>query len=151
MSPSKEGNSIDPGSVAVPVVRRRRETRFRNTVGGLALACCVVVALIRALTADFPAPKNRLGAADRERVGRAAAREEPVWREKARKSFPGDLWSQDDDFGASERSWINREAARRRVPVVDVLQAIDEDLRAHPPQPPRSSTAAPSRPRPFYD
>jgi hypothetical protein len=141
LSPSKEGNAVRP----------RRDARLRNTVGGLVLACCVVVALIRALTADFPAPKNRLGAADRERVGRAAAREEPVWREKTRKTFPGDRWSQDDDFGASEKAWINGQASRRRVPVVDVLQAIDEDLRANPPRPPRSSTAAPSRPRPFYD
>jgi len=103
------------------------------------------------LTAEFPAPKNRLTATEREQVGRAAAREEPGWREQTRKRFPGDRWSQDGDFGAFERAWIIGEARRRSVPVADVVRAIDEDLRAHPPEPPRSSTAAPSRPRPFYD
>jgi hypothetical protein len=117
---------------------------------GLVLACCVI-ALVRALTAEYPASRHRLTDAERAWVGRAAAREEPTWREKSRKSFPGDSWSQDDDFSASERAWIISEAGRRNVPVADVLRAIDEDLRTHPPKPPRRATAAPSRPRPFYD
>jgi hypothetical protein len=84
-------------------------------------------------------------------VGRAAAALEPAWREKSRKSFPGDLWSQDDDFHGAERQWVLEEARRHRTSLGEVLRAIDQDLRAHPPQPPRKATAAPCKPRPFYD
>jgi hypothetical protein len=115
------------------------------------LLACTAVALTRAMTATFPEPPRRLGEAERAELGQAAAALEPFWREKSRRSFPGDRWSQDDDFGASERGWALTEAARRHVPISDVLRAVDEDLHAHPPEPPRRATAAQCKPRPFYD
>ncbi|MFP2913056.1 hypothetical protein ACLESD_50230, partial [Pyxidicoccus sp. 3LFB2] len=60
-------------------------------------------------------------------------------------------WSQDDDFGASERSWAMSEARRRDVPVTEVFGAIDAELHAAPVLPPRKATASPCKPRPFYD
>lgn len=122
-----------------------------TALGVALLALCSIVALGRALSAEHPPPPHRLTDAERVQVGRAAAREELKWRASSRKNFPGDAWSRDDDFSASERAWVVGEARRRRVPIADVLRAIDEDLRAFPPEPPRRATAAPSRPRPFYD
>ncbi|MFP2933078.1 hypothetical protein ACLESO_49605, partial [Pyxidicoccus sp. 3LG] len=104
-----------------------------------------------AATSELPPPERRLSEAERIQVGRAAAAEEPGWRRASRKSFPGDHWSQDDDFGASERRWAVDEARRRGVPVTDVLGAIDAELHSGPVVPPRKATASPCKPRPFYD
>jgi hypothetical protein len=119
--------------------------------GWLVLALCAIVACVRAFTAHVPPPARRLTDAERVEVGRAAAAAEPGWRRNSHHSFPGDHWSQDDDFGAAERSWALSEAAKRGVPVTDVLRAIDEELHSGPVLPPRKASASPSKPRPFYD
>ena len=100
----------------------RRVTLVGWTLFGL----CGATAVVRAATSELPSPERRLSEAERLQVGHAAAAEEPGWRRASRKSFPGDHWSQDDDFGASERRWAVDEARRRGVPVTDVLGAIDE-------------------------
>ena len=126
--------------------------RRASVAGWLVLALCGATAVVRAATSRSPPPERRLSPAERAEVGRAAAAEEPGWRLRSRHSFPGDPWSQDDDFGASERSWAVDEARRRRVPVTDVFGAIDEELHAAGPvAPPRKATASPCKPRPFYD
>ncbi len=120
-------------------------------VGWLAFALCGATAVVRSATARMPPPPQRLSAAEHEQVGRAAADQEAEWRRKSRSAFPGDRWSQDDDFGASERRWAVDEARRRHVPVTDVMEAIDAELRSHAVPPPRKATASPCKPRPFYD
>lgn len=123
-----------------------------SLAGWLAFALCGATAVVRAATSRAPPPERRLSPAERVEVGRVAAAEEPGWRARSHNSFPGDSWSQDDDFGASERSWAVSEARRRNVPVSDVFDAIDAELRASTPvQPPRKATASPCKPRPFYD
>jgi hypothetical protein len=122
-----------------------------SLAGWLAFALCGATAVVRAATSRVPAPERRLSPAERAEVGRAAAAEEPGWRQRSRHSFPGDAWSQDDDFGASERSWAVGEAQRRGVPVSDVFDAIDAELHSAPVRPPRKATASPAKPRPFYD
>jgi hypothetical protein len=114
-------------------------------------AAVVAVALGRGLTATSAPPPHRLSLEERGGVGRAAAAEEPKWRKTSVKNFPDDHWSQDDDFSASERNWAVDQANRRGVPAVDIYEAIDEDLHANPPQPPRKSGASPCKPRPSYD
>lgn len=125
--------------------------RRASLAGWLVFALCGATAVVRAATSRLPPPERRLSPAERAEVGRAAAAEEPGWRLRSRHAFPGDHWSQDDDFGASERSWAVGEASRRGVPVTDVLDAIDAELRSAPVQPPRKATASPCKPRPFYD
>lgn len=117
--------------------------------GGCALA--VIIAISRALSAQVPPPALHLSEAERARVGRMGAAEEPRWRKHTMHRFPGDRWSQDDDFGATERGWAMDLAARSGVPPEEVFRAIDEDLRAWPVEPPRKASASPSKPRPFYD
>jgi len=119
--------------------------------GWLVFAGLGAVALARATTAHVPQPSRRLSDAERVELGQVAARAEPAWRERNRRAFPGDHWSQDDDFGAYERQWVLGEAARRGVPVTDVFGAIDAELHSAPVSPPRKATASPCKPRPFYD
>jgi hypothetical protein len=122
-----------------------------SLAGWLAFALCGATVVVRSATSEWPPPGRRLSPAERAEVARAAAAEEPGWRLRSRHSFPGDHWSQDDDFGASERSWVVGEARRRGVPVSDVFSAIDAELHAGPVLPPRKATASPCKPRPFYD
>lgn len=128
-------------------------TRWRraNLAGWAVFALCAIIGAVRVFTSDVPPPPRRLDATERAELGRAAAAAEPGWRTRSRHSFPGDHWSQDDDFGASERGWVMREAGQRGVPPTDVFRAIDEELHAAPVLPPRKATASPSKPRPFYD
>ena len=131
----------------------RARWRRAALAGWLAFALCGATAVVRAATVRTPPlPTRRLSEDERATVGRAAAAEEPGWRQRNRQSFPGDHWSQDDDFGASERQWMLDEARRRGVPVTDVARAIDEELHAASPVlPPRKASASPCKPRPFYD
>lgn len=128
-------------------------TRWRraNLGGWLVFTLCAGVAGARALSADVPPPPRRLDASERAELGRAAAALEPGWRVRSFHAFPGDRWSQDDDFGNSERRWVSHAAQQRGVPPTDVFRAIDENLRTEPVLPPRKATASPSKPRPFYD
>lgn len=120
-------------------------------VGWGLLGLLVAIALGRAFAGDLRPPEQRLSDAERAAVGRAAAEREPEWRAKSARSFPEDHWSQDDDFHASELSWVRSEAGARGVPPSEIFRAIDEELRRHPPRPPRKATASPCKPRPFYD
>jgi hypothetical protein len=133
--------------------RRGREGKGRGPVGWAVAALCLGAAMARALTSEGPpTPSGRLDGAALRAVGRAAAREEPGWRRDTWRRFPGDAWSQDDDFGATEWRWAREEAQRRGVPVSEVFRAIDAELRASAPlAPPREAGAAPCKPRPFYD
>ena len=100
---------------------------------------CVAV-LVRVLTAGASGGNlGRLDEATRAEVGAAAAKQEPHWRIDSRHSFPDDFWSQDDDFSNTERRWVRDEAQRRHVPQSEVFRAIDEELHAHPPAPPRKA------------
>lgn len=115
------------------------------------LAVLNLIALVRASSATHTGPTRTLSDAEQRAVGRAAAAHEPHWRRESRFSFPGDAWSQDDDFQNRERSWVFSEANQRGVSPREIFRAIDVDLHAHPPSPPRKATASPCKPRPFYD
>jgi hypothetical protein len=117
----------------------------------LLLATLIVIALVRAVRAGAAQPQRALSVPERQALGAAAAAQEPTWRLASRRNFPGDMWSQDDDFHSMERAWVNAEAQQRGVSPREVFRAIDEDLHAHPPSPPRKATASPCKPRSFYD
>jgi hypothetical protein len=127
-----------------------------RSVGRLSVTWTVVVltcgiAAVRASTASVEGATRRLSLDERRAVGRAAAAAEPAQRKDTWHRFPGACWAEDDDFHATEWSWVRGEASRRGVPVIDVLLAIDEDLRAYPVEPPRKSNECPSKPLPYYD
>ncbi len=122
-----------------------------NRLPLLIIAVALLVAMGRVM---FPgeSPPRALAEADRQALGRLAAQAEPGLRLEARRNFPGDAWSQDDDYAARERKWAMEQAARRGVQPSEVFRAVDQELRASAPvAPPRQAGAAPCKPRPFYD
>ncbi|WP_225408358.1 hypothetical protein [Stigmatella hybrida] len=130
-----------------PLLRSKWLPRLGWGACGLAFAG----ALVRAMSASHPVPPRRLSEAERTTVGRLCAAEEPRWRLSTMHRFPGDHWSQDDDFHASERGWALELSRREGVSPTEVFRAIDEELHAQPVAPPRKASASPSKPRPFYD
>ncbi|MDQ3263514.1 MAG: hypothetical protein M3Y59_07640 [Myxococcota bacterium] len=122
-----------------------------NRLPCMIIAVAVLVALLRTMTSGESPPRPLLEV-DLRPPGQLAAQAEPGLRLEARRNFPGDAWSQDDDFAARERKWATEQAARLGVQVSEVFRAVDEELHASsPPSPPRQTGAAPCKPRPFYD
>ena len=128
------------------------------TVFGVAVtALAGLTAIVRAMTAPVPAPLRALGAAERQQIAEALAKQEPRWRLQAEHLFPGDRWSQDDDFFNQEHRAVRGAAASHGTNVGEILRAIDEGLRAAPHNrnddrnADRKVGAAPVKPRPFYD
>lgn len=97
-------------------------------------------------------PGRSASAADRAYIGRAIRREEAGYRREALKKFPGDPWSQGDDFGQRERTFVNKHAKQRGLRPGAVLEAIDHDVRTFPDAFPGQSRGdvPPCMPRPFY-
>ncbi len=118
-----------------------------------AISAGVVVA--RVVTAPTPPSRPAPTAEQRRDLAAIVARDEGSWALSTRQSFPEDTWSARDDFHEHEMKRIRYVAGLRGVSVQHVLRAIDEDLHATPARAgspdTRSATAAPCKPRPFYD
>jgi hypothetical protein len=122
--------------------------RARLTGGSVALLCAAIVTARAATVPSLPAPRP-LTATERRELAELLAVQEPGWRLGAERLFPGDHWSQDDDFFNQEHRAVRRLAGERGTSPSDVLRGIDEQLRAAPAG--RKVTASPNKPRPFYD
>jgi hypothetical protein len=96
---------------------------------------------------SLPAPPSEAIA---RRIATRMASAEPMSRAAARRLFPGDSWSADDDFHNQERRLAHSLAAQYRVALHDVFAIVDADIRAGR-VPGRQVNAAPCKPRPFYD
>ncbi len=127
------------------------EGQRARLAGWGALAVIWLLAVVRIYTAPERHPPKRLDARERAAVGEVARVAEPGWRVNAMRRFPGDAWSSEDDFHASERQWAVSTAAQRQVPLSDVFLAVDEDLRRHEVTPPSKATASPIKPRAYYE
>lgn len=118
----------------------------------LAIAALPVRQVLRTPHLPLGAAGN---AAARERVASVVRQREPGLRRITLEHFPGDLWSQGDDFSNGERHLVNELAAREGMRPSAVLDAIDHDIRtrplADPAQQRQRGTVAPCMPRPFYD
>lgn len=116
-------------------------------------ATIVLLALGTAIAKTGRVPEATATALDperAERMARSIATREPGLRAKAARQFPGDRWSQDDAFHAHEQNLVRNAAARERVAVARVLDALDAYLRSHPDEA-RNAGTSPCKPRPFYD
>jgi hypothetical protein len=109
-----------------------------------------LVALLRVLAVDGPPRSPGLSPEVAIEIARTLAEAEPGARARARLSFPGDHWSQDDDFHNHERRLASALAARHGVDRAAVLANLDADVRSGR-VPDRRSGAAPCKPRPFYE
>ncbi len=139
----------DPPSPSNALVRNARR---RSTAPLLALAL-VAAALIRAATAPVPADAPPATVAARRAAFVEMADQEPADRKEAAHAFPGDLWSQDDDFHSREQKHARAVATKRGMTLADVLGAIDDGLRERWPPFPRITLkpgVPPCRPRLSY-
>ena len=128
-------------------LRSRSSYRSFIALAMLFAACLVVViGVIRAPTGSVA---RRLSEEERKAVGGDLAALEPAWLDHAVNGFPGDSWSQEDDFARAEYDKALSEAGRLGVHVGDVLRAADESLRAQSAG--RRVGVSPCKPRPFYD
>ena len=122
-------------------------------VGFPVVLLSAVLAAIRAQWAP-PPPRGPERLSEQERVATfaALASSEPTWRREAESAFPGDAWSQDDDFHRRESTFARETATARGVPVEEVLRAIDEGLHGELGMSHQLvATVPPCKPRPFYD
>ena len=113
-----------------------------------------VLAAVRAQSAPPPprGPDRQLSQEERVATFAALASSEPTWRREAEIQFPGDVWSQDDDFHRREGTFARETATTRGVPVEEVLRAIDEGLHGELGMSHQLvATVPPCKPRPFYD
>jgi hypothetical protein len=94
----------------------------------------------------------RLPVEKRRRLGEQLLAEEPAWRREARREFPGDDWSQDDDLHHRQAERILDIVGQRHLRVGDVVLGVDEAMRDRRAQGvPVVGGIAPHKPRPFYD
>jgi hypothetical protein len=123
-----------------------------RTVGWVVLGAAVATAVVVAARVPASRASFRADEATRRAFFDAAARAEPGMRARAADGFPGDIWSQDDDFHNAEQRLAGDLAARHGAGVADVLRAIDEGLRERWPVagPPPRTTVPPCHPRPEY-
>lgn len=74
-------------------------------------------------------------------------------RRDAAHDFPADAWSQDDAFHNFEFKKARDVANDKKMPLEDVLSAIDEGMREHWPRPRgvvMNPSVPPCRPRPIH-
>lgn len=125
--------------------------RYGTMAAWLVPSAVIACAVVRVLTTPPPLPPDSPDERTAHRIFDAVAAAEPSWRARAAGNFPGDLWSQDDDFHAMEAQRAAQQAGTNRIAIGDVLRVIDEGMhagwqRSASIQP----TVAPCRPRPVY-
>lgn len=121
---------------------------LRGVAAG-ATVLSVLVVTIGAATVTPPSPGRVLSAHERAILATSLARREPAWQLEAERAFPGDLWSQDDDFFNREQTHLRELAQLFGTSPGQILRGVDEQLRAKPQG--RKIGAHPCKPRPFYD
>ena len=125
-----------------------------SRTGWVVVLVCSVLMAWRAATATAPAADRQATPAERAALSAEAAILEPRWERAAQRAYPGDLWSQSDDFHGREKRWAQAVARRLKIRVDDVLGAIDEGLRSQTGDTSggrRRRGVSPCKPRPFYD
>jgi hypothetical protein len=123
---------------------------FRRLATFSLAALPVAIAVVRASVAEPLPHPNPPEAGAANAIARTVADSESAARDRAREAFPGDRWSQDDDFHNHEARLARRLAATHRTGLDHVFAIIDADLRSQR-VPARKATAAPCKPRPFYE
>ena len=107
------------------------------------------VVTIWAAAVNPPAQGRELSHEERLILARSLAHKERGWQRTAEEAFPGDLWSQDDDFFNQEQSQVRELARLFGTTPSAILRGIDELLRSEPGG--RKTSVHPCKPRPFYD
>jgi hypothetical protein len=93
------------------------------------LSLCLVLALFRVLTSSAAPPLQPLSPETATQIADQLASQEPAMRLRNRQRFPGDRWSQDDDFHASEAGWARQQAGLYRTSLQEIFKAVDAHLK----------------------
>jgi hypothetical protein len=125
----------------------------RDLVPKIVVAVVFSLVIVRAATARPPAPA-RVKPLDektaRETYRDVSSRERQMRRDAAVK-FPGDPWSQDDDFHERENEAVRDFAGSHELRLSDVVRSVDDGMRERWPtsmQP--NPKVPPCRPRLSY-
>ncbi len=117
------------------------------------LLCCAFAAVVAARS-PAPVEPPPLPESMREEAFRYVAQFEAEMRDGTKNSYPGDAWSQDDQFYAGINFRVGEFAAQKNVSRSDVWRALDEGVRERwtvpDGGPPLKATIVPCRPRPIY-
>jgi uncharacterized membrane protein len=119
------------------------------------LAVVMLAAVVRAATGSLPKDVRRsikpMTTDDAHQAYRDIVSRERNMRREASVKFPGDLWSQDDDFHERESEATRSFATGHEVSIASVAQAIDDGMREHwPGGGLPEATVPPCRPRLSY-
>jgi hypothetical protein len=117
-------------------------------------AACVAIVVSKAASAPTPAAARPIRPDERAHYAMNVSVNEDEWQRLSAENFPGDNWSERDDFHSREASRIRELAKERGASYEDLLRAIDEDLHkgaGTKANERRNVRAVPCTPRPFYD
>ena len=104
--------------------------RKRSDLAGYGvLGAASLVALVVTLHAKAPPPAAEADEKTRRDAFRTIAYDEPPARGKAAHQFPGDIWSQDDDYHGQESKKMRSYAGEHQVRLDDVVRAVDEGMK----------------------
>jgi hypothetical protein len=126
----------------------------RTSISILIAVACVAVVASKASNAPAPARPRAPEANERVHYALNVSANEDEWQRLSSQNFPGDNWSERDDFHSREAARIRELAKERGASYEDLLRAVDEDLHAHAgtkANDGRNVRAIPCKPRPFYD
>jgi hypothetical protein len=88
--------------------------------------------------------------AERRAIWLELTKHEPQWRQEAARKFPGDAWSQQDDYSSYVVHHVLELASAHRLHYSVVYMILDEGIRRHWPGPdgkPLVAVPVPLRPR----
>jgi hypothetical protein len=100
-----------------------------DLVGFAILGAVILVALGVTLRSQVRSPAAEADERTRRDAFLQIAYDEPPSRGRAAHSFPGDLWSQDDDYHAQEAKKMRAYAGEHQVRLDDVIRAVDEGMK----------------------
>ena len=103
----------------------------RETVPKIVIVVVASLALVRVATATPPAPGKPITEAQAKEAFRDVTSRERKMRRDAAVKFPGDPWSQDDDFHERENEEIRAFASSKEIRLSDVLGAVDQGMSEH--------------------
>lgn len=124
----------------------------KDLVPKIVIAVVASLAMLRAATAPTPpAPKKSIDDKMARDAYRDVTNRERQTRREAAVKFPGDPWSQDDDFHERENEFVRNFATAHDLRLSDVIRAVDDGMREHWPTPNQPNPKVPPcRPRLSY-
>jgi hypothetical protein len=104
----------------------------KDLVPKIVIAVVALLAMVRAATAPVPkAPTKPIDDKMARDAYRDVTNRERQTRREAAVKFPGDPWSQDDDFHERENEFVRNFAGSHDLRLSDVVRSVDDGIREH--------------------